>query len=374
MDEFDDIRPYRDDEIPQHIELLLQDPTFIPTVCQFKFPAIYRLCPPLVAAITRSFIRRTIGEIQNQTDLHVVLARYVERIVETSTEGFSYSGIENLPENQAVLFVSNHRDITLDSILVNYALWLNKLPPVQIAVGENLFTHGFETEFMRLNGSFLVKRSAESSRQLYAALNKTSRYIRKTLEEDRSIWIAQREGRSKDGKDLTEPAILKMFMLAYRKERDSIAEWLDAINLIPVAITYELDPCAPMKAHELAVRETEGEYTKAEDEDFRSIARGLMGQKGHVHVGIGTRITGEYPNEQDLAIEIDRQIRELLQPYPTFKEATKMLAESSEANLPKYVKAEFEKQLQGLNDLERRNLLSQYANQYHMTDATTSAA
>ena len=117
-------------------------------------PAIYRLCPPLVAAITRSFIRRTIGEIQNQTDLHVVLARYVQRIVETSTQGFSYSGIENLPENQAVLFVSNHRDITLDSILVNYALWLNKLPPVQIAVGENLFTHGFETEFMRLNGSF----------------------------------------------------------------------------------------------------------------------------------------------------------------------------------------------------------------------------
>ena len=129
-----------------------------------------------------------------------------------------------------------------------------------------------------------------------------------------------------------------------------------------------------MKAHELAVKETEGEYTKEEDEDFRSIARGLMGQKGHVHVGIGTRITGEYLNEQDLAIEIDRQIRELLQPYPTFKEATKMLAESSEANLPKYVKAEFEKQLQGLNDLERRNLLSQYANQYHITDATTSAA
>ncbi len=362
--EFDDIRPYRDDEIPAHIELLLKDPSFIPKLCQFKIPRMYRICPPLIAAVIRTVIRRTAKRIRSQDDLHRIVAEYVKKIVDTSTLGFTYSGVENLPLNEPVLLISNHRDIALDSIFVNYALWLSDRPRTQIAVGENLFTQGFETEFMRINGSFIVKRSAESARKLYMAMNKTSRYIRQTLESGSSIWIAQREGRSKDGNDQTDPAILKMFMLAYRKELDALTEWLDTVNLVPVAITYELDPCAPLKARELSIREAMGHYTKADDEDFRSIARGLNGQKGHVHVGFGHRIHGEFQDAETLATEIDHQISELLQPYPTFREAARLLQDRAmKLDLPQQLKDEFEKQLSEVAESEQRFLLQQYANQ-----------
>lgn len=366
MSDFEDIRPYHDDEIPAKIEQLLSDSIFMAKVCAFKFPLLYRMCPPLVSGLTRTVIRRVAKDIHGIQDLHDLLSSYVERVVDTTTSGFTYTGIANLPRNKPLLLISNHRDIALDSIFVNYAAWLNKFPPIQIAIGDNLFTEGFGTEFMRINGGFLVKRSAENARALYTALSRTSNYIRETLEEGHSIWIAQREGRSKDGLDITDPAILKMFMLAYKGEVDSVTEWLAQVNLIPVALTYELDPCAPLKAKELEIREAEGCYTKTEDEDFRSIAKGLLGHKGHVHVGFGPPVQGEFEDVQTLAKEIDDRIANLIQPFPTFEEASRLLqGDSHSVNLSGRLKQEFEHQLNELGDMDPKFLLQQYANQYH---------
>ena len=366
MSDFEDIRPYRDDEIPAKIEQLLNDSVFMARVCAFKFPFLYRLCPPLISGITRTVIQRVAKDIRGIQDLHNMLAGYVERVVENSTSGFSYSGIDHLPQNKPLLLISNHRDIALDSIFVNYALWLNKYPSVQIAIGDNLFTQGFGTEFMRINGGFVVKRTAENARALYAALSKTSNYIKETLRDGHSIWMAQREGRSKDGLDITDPAIFKMFMLAYKGEVESVSEWLTKVNLVPVALTYELDPCAPLKAKELKTREDEGGYTKTEDEDFRSIAKGLSGHKGHVHVGFGPPVQGKYEGVQELAKEIDDRIASLIQPYPTFKEASRLLqGDSQSVDLSGRLKQEFERQLNELGDMDPKFLLQQYANQDH---------
>lgn len=366
MSDFEDIRAYRDDEIPAKIEQLLHDPVFMAKVCTFKFPTLYRLCPPLISGLTRTVIRRVAKDIHGIQDLHDVLSSYVERVVDTTTSGFTYSGIDQLPRNKPLLLISNHRDIALDSIFVNYAFWLNRFPPIQIAIGDNLFIEGFGTEFMRINGGFVVQRSAENHRALYAALCRTSNYIRETLKTGQSIWIAQREGRSKDGRDITDPAILKMFMLAHKGEAETVTDWLANVNLVPVALTYELDPCAPLKAKELKAREVEGRYTKDEDEDFRSIAKGLLGHKGHVHVGFGLPLHGTFDDVQTLAMEVDNRISKLIQPYPTFKEASRLLqSDSQSVKLSGRLKQEFERQLKELGDMEPKFLLQQYANQYH---------
>ena len=354
MDEFDDIRPYRDEEIPDKLSKLVDDPAFIAAVCSYKARYLHALLPTITEKVTRALIRRVSNKIHGINDLHNVLATYVDRVVRQTTAGFSYSGLENLPVDKPVLLISNHRDITLDSIFVNSALWLNDRLPAQMAVGENLFTRGFESEFMRLNGSFVVKRSADTLRAYYLALSKTSRYIRTTLEHGDSIWIAQREGRAKDGKDHTDPAIIKMFMLAYKGEIESIADWLDRVVVVPVALSYELDPCAPLKARELSTLAREGQYTKGENEDFISITRGLSGQKGQVHVGFGHRLCGEYDSEQSIATAIDAQIAAQIKQFPTFKEAALILQGKNEGFvLSGRLKQEFEAQLSELREVEK---------------------
>lgn len=364
MDDFSDIAPYPDHELVGRLHGLTQNANLLDTIARFQFPVASKLLKPICRTLLRRKFDQELSTIENREDWHRVLARYVQKLIETTSDGFSFTGIENLPVDEASLFISNHRDITLDPILVNYALWQNNLPRTQIAIGDNLLEMSFEAEFMRLNDSFIVVRKAKGLREQYKAMTKTSKYIRHTLEKGQSIWIAQREGRSKDGLDRTDPAVLKMLGLAYRDESSEISHLLDQINLVPTTFTYELDPCAPLKAREMASREKTGTYEKAENEDRDSLIEGIRGFKGHIHLAFGKPVKGNYRDADELANVIDHIMAASRTHFETFQLADARMSGTPEPELSSpRVKAALEQQLALVSGREEDLLLAQYANQ-----------
>ena len=363
MSEFADIKAYDDAEIQTKLNRLIEDPGLVRMFCSYKFPRLHTHFPMILEHVAHRQLRRTATSVQRRVDLYHLLERYVEDLVANTTDGFTYSGGEHLEPDQPCVYISNHRDIVLDSVLINYALWLSKCPLTLIAVGDNLARLEFVAELMRILGAFIVVRTAASRRAKYNALVTTSSYIRHVLESNQSLWIAQREGRSKDGLDITDPAILKMLMLAYRKDHD-IESWLQEVNLVPVSLSYEIDPCARSKARELFTKAKEGAYEKTEDEDFESMVTGLMGYKGRVHVAFSAPINGEFENHRDLAAEIDRRILDGLIPFKTYLEAHHMLGAQDGPFLERgKVRDAFESQLIDLTDEQKKYVLCQYANQ-----------
>jgi len=232
---------------------------------------------------------------------------YVDHTIERATDGVTYTGVEQFKSGSAYLFLANHRDIAMDPAFVNYAVYHAGLPTPRIAIGDNLLQKPFVSDLMRLNKCFIVHRSITGRREKMAAYLQLSAYINHSIREDcQSIWIAQAEGRAKDGDDRTESAILKMFHMSRKDE--PFAEVIKSLNLTPVSISYEYDPCDHAKARELYIRATTGSYTKAPGEDDVSIALGITGYKGRVHVNFATPISGVFEDTKQLAIEMDRQI------------------------------------------------------------------
>jgi hypothetical protein len=179
---------------------------------------------------------------------------------------------------------------------------------------------------MRLNKSFIVRRSAKGPRQILATYKLLSAYISHSIQKDHSsIWIAQREGRAKNGVDRTEPAIIKMLTMHQKKSDLSFSDYIQSLNIVPVAISYELDPCDGAKAKELYEKETHGSYEKAEHEDVSSIAKGITGEKGHVHVSFGTPLKGDFEDAEAVAKAVDQQIINNYKLHPTNFFAYKML-------------------------------------------------
>jgi hypothetical protein len=218
---------------------------------------------------------------------------------------------------------------------------------------------------MRLNKSFVIERSVTGKRAIYRALTRTSHYIQDTLANGHSVWIAQREGRSKDGYDRTEPALLKMLALAWRKEAETFGDLLEQISLVPVSISYELDPCDRRKARELAVIAREGRYEKAANEDLTSIIEGMTGFKGRVHVHYSPPVKGEFETAEGLALAVDRAIVAGLRVYPTQAEAARSLGFGPVPDagpwLPE-VKAAYEEHVSSCSAEERPFLLAGYGN------------
>jgi len=229
-------------------------------------------------------------------------------MIRRTTDGFTLSGLDQLDPNTAYLFVSNHRDITLDPAFVNYALFNDNRETLRVAIGDNLLSKPYVSDLMRLNKCFIVKRSVTAPREMLSNFKTLSSYIQQSLIEDNNpIWIAQAEGRAKDGNDKTHPAIIKM--IAMSKSRDeSFGEFINRINIVPVSISYELDPNDAAKAKELYVVNKYGKYRKSEHEDVASITRGIKGDKGKVHLSFGTPLKGEFNSADEVATEVDRQI------------------------------------------------------------------
>lgn len=307
---YDDIRPYSDSEVSEVLARLLRDIDLLNFLGRWRYPILFKLSQRLARIPIGVSLKRRFGQIRSVRGFQDVVYNYVTRIIEETTSNFEYSGIENLDPKKAYLFVSNHRDIAGDSMLLDYALYTSGLDTVRIAVGDNLVQVGFATDLMKLNKSFIIKRSEEGAKKVYSALLKSSQYIHDSLSEGQSIWIAQSEGRAKDGMDLTEPAIIKMFTLAKRKQ--NFAESIRELNIVPMAISYEYDPCDVHKALELATIANEGTYTKPDGEDLANLVRGLVGFKGRVALKIGKPLTSDFLSADDVAREIDRQIKENL--------------------------------------------------------------
>jgi hypothetical protein len=238
-------------------------------------------------------------------------------VLDRTTDGYGFGGLDNIEPSKAYLFMSNHRDIALDPAMVNLALIMTDLKTVRIAIGDNLLRKPYASDLMRVNRSFIVKRSVTNRRDKLEALKTLSRYIRHSItSEQTSCWIAQAEGRAKSGRDRTETALLKMLALSKTKEQ-SFTQAIEEINLLPVSISYEYDPCAADKARALYAAQQGIDYVKEEFEDLDTIVKGLVGQKGRIQVNFGDRIVGGFDNADDLAAEIDRQIIGHYQLFPS---------------------------------------------------------
>lgn len=311
---FDDIRPYYDDEVPAAIEQLIQDPEFLDAIIQYRLGVtgiVGRLLKPVVTWALRRKLQKFKTVQQVQQHVAVFLAQSLKR---TST-GVTWSGVEKLDPKLSYLFICNHRDIAMDPALVNWCLHRNGFPTCRIAIGDNLLKKACVTVLMRLNKSFIVRRSAKGPREMLKAFNQLSAYIAHSLNEGENIWIAQKEGRAKDGNDVTDPAILKMFYMAGKQQGIEFKDYMQRLRIVPVSLSYELDPCDSAKANELWQRATHGEYQKAEFEDIDSIIRGITGEKGRIHIHFG-EITEEFESPEQLAALIDQQIYQGYKIYP----------------------------------------------------------
>lgn len=284
-------------------------------------------------------------------------------MIDDTTDGFSVSGIDQLEPDLSHLFISNHRDITLDSGFMNLALFRAGHPTTRMAIGDNLLRTGYAADVMRLNKGFVVHRGKRGAKLAFASMSQTSRYIRHSLETGHSVWTAQREGRAKDGKDLTDPALIKMLSLAYRKDIPDLATMVGRLSIVPVAVSYELDPCDELKARELSALANDGVYRKEPGEDLRSIITGVTGRKGRVHLSIGPAFSGANSDAESIAAEIDRQIARGYRLFPTHFMAAKLAgipckqpAERSDAL------KEFEQRLASTSADLRAHIVAQYAN------------
>jgi len=357
---FEDIAPYADADVPNVLARLAHDERLIAAAANLASPSLYRWCGPLFRPFIGLRIRRALRGVDSVRSFQMLLARGFAWMIDTTTEGLTVSGVEGVDPEMRYLFVSNHRDIALDSAFVNYALYRAGHPTTRLAFGDNLLSTGFAAEVMRLNKGFVVKRSAKAGKAGYAALLETSQYIRASLDAGESVWIAQRDGRAKDGWDKTDAALVKMFALAFRKETEALSEVVSRLGVLPVAISYELDPCDIAKAREIATKARGEQYAKEPGEDLRSMLAGVTGAKGRVHVHFGTPLTGEYADAESIAHAIDRQIIAGYRLFPTHYWAAARLGVS---NLPDVASCPaLEAHLAACPQSDREALLLQYAN------------
>ncbi|MFY3327381.1 1-acyl-sn-glycerol-3-phosphate acyltransferase [Vibrio fluvialis] len=357
-DPFVEIRPYNDDEIPAAIDRLINDEEFIAAILQHRFERQPSWLKSLMGPFVKAYLKFKWAKLTSVEAIQLEVKKYLDQTLEHTTRGVTYSGLNQLDKNTAYLFVSNHRDIAMDPALVNYGLHITGHRTVRIAIGDNLLKKPCATELMKLNKSFIVKRSAKGPREMMKALGTLSGYIKHSLDTGNSIWIAQKEGRAKDGNDFTDPAILKMFHVEGRKQKMEFADYVKSLRIVPVSIAYENDPCDIAKARELYEKATHGKYEKAEFEDIESIIQGIVGDKGRVHVAFGSVIDQTFETPEALADEIDRQIHENYQLYPI-----NLLAAGEESeDITPAVRAKLNDKLAQLPEGAHTYLLDSYAN------------
>jgi glycerol-3-phosphate O-acyltransferase len=314
---FDDIRPYIDSEMPAVMKRLSQNNLLVSSFRIMKWPS----CPELLKGFADWLVRfslkrkltaiRTVSEFQSR-----VIADYLlKRIIETTSDGVTYSGIEKLSKDRSYIFMTNHRDIVLDPALVSYALYKNGFSIPYIAFGDNLLINDAVSDLIRINNGVIVKRDLARKEQLKASMH-LSEYLNFLRSEGNHFWISQREGRAKDGIDQTNPAIINMFYLSERKKEGGFSAFIRSCNIVPAAISYEKDPCDRLKAWELYRKNKNGVHIKKKNEDLISMLAGLSRDKGRIHINFGAPLTGDFEDKNALANVIDSSIHTLYKFWP----------------------------------------------------------
>lgn len=307
-DKFDDIRPYNDSEVRQTLARILEDKELATSILRLKYPTLGKYFGWALSGFIKKRLSAEVAQVNSVHDFQNVVGKYLQRMLDEKSNGLVIKGLDKLDSNKAYLFVSNHRDIAMDPAFINWGLFTNNHNTMRIAIGDNLLTKPFVSDLMRLNKSFIVNRAATKPREKLKAAKHLSSYIHHSLtQENANVWIAQREGRAKDGLDATNSAVIGMFGLSKPKTQD-YSDYIKELNIVPVSISYEWDPCDAAKANELYALETEGRYEKGEQEDVSSIATGITGNKGVVTVHFGDVLDGHYDSADQVVAEIDRQI------------------------------------------------------------------
>lgn len=363
--EFDDIRPYYDREVNAALQRMCAVPEF-EHVAKFVFPE-------------RSFeeTKAVLHEIHSSDDFQVkFMHRAVWQVVSHFSDGLTYSGFDQLDENTPYLFIANHRDIVLDSAILQALLVELDMPRTEITFGSNLMINPFIIDFGKVNKMYKVMRGGTKIELLKNSIH-LSEYIRFTMTEKRfSSWIAQRNGRTKDGSDKTEDALLKMLNLSGRK---NFVENFNELNIVPLTISYEYEPCGTLKVNEL-YQSANKEYQKKTGEDFNSIMTGFVQPKGKIHLCAGKCVNEELKNFDNaapvndniskLTSLIDRQI---YQNYKLWKtnyiaydilekpEFTQLYAPVEKEKFLQFVEKEINS-LEGDKNILREMYLKMYAN------------
>ena len=359
LDNFDDIRILNDEEVAGALKQLSHDPTAQRGLGLYWFGRIakWRIVQKLVGFGARIWFLNVRSREDFFAKLHPILKR---NVVDKPIEKLTISGLDSKVLSRPRLFISNHRDIALDSMLLNMHLFQSKRPCAKVAIGDNLQAlPKWGVMLMRLAGCFYVPRAESSPRKLYEKLRHLSTYIRKLIEDGQNVWLAQREGRALDGEDTTEQAVLKMLHLQDRK--NSFSQALSRLNLIPSAISYEYDPCDVYKAKRLA-----GEFRESYAQEVQD---GLMGDKGRVHIAVGQPLcVADDASPADLAGAIDQQIVNIYRIWPTNEAAARMLGHKKDLQTGEWSDGELQnaeanlcERTRDLTEKSRNLLLNAYA-------------
>lgn len=310
---YDSIRPYKDEEVKEVIERMTNDPEVI--------GVIKMLFPDKKTEEMIQWLRgmRTIFEFQSQ-----LIAPLILRSLDATGSTYSLGGVEKTKGSQEKLYISNHRDIIMDAGILNTLMNRHGITTTENAIGDNLCARPWITDALKLNKSFLVRRSG-TKRELFEAFQILSNYIRSSVTTGRtSIWIAQREGRAKDSNDRTQESLLKMFSVS---AKGSMKQSFLDLNITPISFSYQYDSCDYLKAKEFQQKRDDAEFKKSPADDVESMKVGVLGYKGDVHIQITESINQEIDqlvNEEDdrqtvidkVALIIDKKIHENYRIYP----------------------------------------------------------
>ncbi|SCX88641.1 1-acyl-sn-glycerol-3-phosphate acyltransferase [Flavobacterium anhuiense] len=366
MQKFDAIRPFYDSEINEALHAVVNHP-MMKTMMNFTFPDVED-------EVWKEQLKKTHSIRDFQCNF---IYNTIQKVLEKSSEGLTTSGFEKLEPNTSYLFISNHRDILLDTTLLNVCLFEHGLVMTASAIGDNLVKKAFLATLAKLNRNFLVLRGL-SPREMLQSSKLLSEYMGQLLlRENRSVWIAQREGRTKDGNDETNPGVLKMIGMA--SDEEDLMNYFKKLKIVPVSISYEYDPTDVLKMPQLMAEANNEVYVKDKNEDFMNIISGIMGTKKRIHISVGDvldteidQIVAENDNVnkqvQALAQTIDDVILKNYQLWPTNFIAYDILNETDKF-AHKYKESEkqlFERRLEmrigSDNPVTRQGFLAMYAN------------
>ncbi|HCM34402.1 1-acyl-sn-glycerol-3-phosphate acyltransferase [Chryseobacterium sp.] len=295
MSKFDEIRYFHDHEVNEALGSIARDP-MMKALMNFTFPGV-----------DEQVWLEQFKEVHSISDFqHHFVAHTIRQILAKSSEGLTTSGFDQLDKNTPYLFISNHRDIVLDTSLLNLVLLESGHIMTASAIGDNLVKRNFLNVLAKLNRNFLVQRGLSLREQLKSSQT-MSEYIDQQLHhENRSVWIAQREGRTKNGNDATQQGVLKMLAMASGDQ--SLTDYFKTLKIVPISISYEYDPTDSLKMPQLLAQHREEEYIKGKNEDFMTMLSGILGQKKRIHIHAGDVIDKEL---DDIAANIDNKNKQL---------------------------------------------------------------
>jgi 1-acyl-sn-glycerol-3-phosphate acyltransferase len=295
MSKFDEIRPFYDYEVSDALQSIAKHP-MMKALMQFTFPDR-----------NEEFWLNQFKNINSISDFqHCCISQTVRQILKQSSEGLSTSGFDKLDKNTAYLFISNHRDIVLDTSLLNLVLLDRGFIMTSSAIGDNLVQKTFLHVLAKLNRNFLVQRGLPLRDQLNSS-KIMSEYIYNLLQkENRSVWIAQREGRTKDGNDATQQGVLKMLAMAAGDQ--PLTDFFKTLKIVPLSISYEYDPTDVLKMPQAMAKSKNEVYIKDQDEDFKTMLSGVLGQKKRIHLHAGEVLDVEF---DEIASKIENKNKQL---------------------------------------------------------------